>query len=139
MSRPRATLNLGCGRKPIPGAVNLDVTPDTSPDIVHDLNRRPWPFSDNQFDEVMASDVLEHLDDLVGVMEELNRVCSAGAIIRVTVPHYSCANAFTDPTHRHYFGWFSFDYFTGEHEHGYYTRAKFRMSALASCSFSRPC
>jgi hypothetical protein len=42
------------------------------------------------------------------------------------VPHFSSSNAFTDPTHRHYFGWFSFDYFTGEHEHSYYTRARFR-------------
>jgi hypothetical protein len=110
-------LNLGCGRKKLPHAVNLDVTPDTDPDVVHDLNVRPWPFPDDRFTEVHAHDVIEHLDDLLGVMAELHRVCRGGARVHVTVPHFSSPNAFTDPTHRHYFGWFSFDYFTGAHEH----------------------
>jgi SAM-dependent methyltransferase len=112
----------------MPAAVNLDVTPDTDPDVVHDLNVRPWPFPDDRFTEVHAFDVIEHLDDIVGVMNELHRVCRPGARVFVTVPHFSSANAFTDPTHRHYFGWFSFDYFTGAHEHSYYTRARFRMA-----------
>ena len=121
-------LNLGCGQKKLPNAVNLDVTPDTNPDVVHNLNVCPWPFSDNQFSEVRANDVIEHLGDIVEVMGELHRVCRQGAKISITVPHFSSANAFTDPTHRHYFGWYSFDYFTGEHEHSYYTRARFRMA-----------
>jgi SAM-dependent methyltransferase len=122
----KSVLNLGCGKKPIPGAVNLDVTPDTNPDVVHDLNRRPWPFPDGRFDEVHAYDVIEHLDDVLGTMEEVHRVLKPGGRVFITVPHYSCSNAFTDPTHRHYFGWFSFDYFTGEHGHDYYTRVRFR-------------
>jgi SAM-dependent methyltransferase len=121
-------LNLGCGRKKMTGALNLDVTPDTDPDVVHDLNVIPWPFHDNRFTEVYAHDVIEHIDDVVRVMNELHRVCQDGARVHITVPHFSSANAFTDPTHRHYFGWFSFDYFTGEHEHNYYTRARFRMA-----------
>jgi hypothetical protein len=41
------------------------------------------------------------------------------------VPHFSCSNAFTDPTHRHYFGRFSFDYVTDGHELSFYSRARF--------------
>ena len=122
----RRVLNLGCGNKQKPDAVNLDVTRTTNPDVVHDLNVRPWPLESGQFREVLAHDVVEHLDDVVGTMEEIHRVCEHGAIIRITVPHFSCANAFTDPTHRHYFGWFSFDYFTGEHEFSFYTNVRFR-------------
>src|SRR4051812_33063329 len=77
-------LNLGCGRKHLPGAVNLDVTLDTSPDVVHDLNRRPWPFPDDSFREVVALDVIEHLDDVIGSMEEIHRVCRDGAVVRIT-------------------------------------------------------
>lgn len=122
-------LNLGCGRKHLPGAVNLDVTPDTSPDVVHDLNRRPWPFPDDSFREVVALDVIEHLDDVIGSMEEIHRVCRDGAVVRITLPHYSCGNAFTDPTHRHYFSYFSFHYVTGEHDFSFYTRSRFRRLA----------
>jgi len=122
----RSVLNLGCGRKHLPNAVNLDITPDTNPDVVHDLNRRPWPFPDGRFDEVHAYDVFEHLEDVIGTMEEVHRICRPGAVVRITVPHFSCANAFTDPTHRHYFGWFSFHYVTGEHQFSFYTRSRFR-------------
>lgn len=120
-------VNLGCGRKKLDHALNVDLTSTTNPDLVHDLNIRPWPLPDDHATEVFMTDVLEHLNDIVAVMEEIHRVCSPGATVRITVPHFSCANAFTDPTHRHYFGWFSMDYFTGEHEHAYYTEKRFRM------------
>ena len=125
----RDVLNLGCGRKPDPRAVNLDVTPDTRPDVVHDLNVRPWPFPDDRFGEVRMFDVIEHLGDLLAVMEELHRVCRDGAVVKITTPHFSSANSFTDPTHRHHLGWHSLDYFTGEHMHSYYTRVRFRTRA----------
>ena len=127
----RPVLNLGCGNKQRPDAVNVDVTASTSPDVVHDLNVRPWPFPDNRFSEVQAHDVVEHLDDIVATMEEIHRVCRDGAVVRITVPHFSCSNAFTDPTHQHYFGWFSFDYFTGEHQFSFYTQVRFRRRRSA--------
>jgi hypothetical protein len=119
-------LHLGSGRKYNPEAVNVDLVPETNPDLVHDLNRMPWPLPDGQFREVQAYDVIEHLDDVVKVMEEIHRVCAPGAGVRITVPHFSCANAFTDITHRHYFSFFSFHYFTGENEFAFYTTRRFR-------------
>ncbi len=59
-------------------------------------------------------------------MEEIHRVSSPGAVLKLTVPHFSCANAFTDITHRHCFGWFSFHYFTGENEFPFYTPSRFK-------------
>jgi SAM-dependent methyltransferase len=122
----RRRLNLGCGEKRLDDAVNLDLTSATSPDVVWDLHQTPWPFPDNRFDEVLAFDVIEHLSDVIAAMEEIHRVCRHGAKVRITVPHFSCSNAFTDPTHRHYFGYFSFDYFTGEHQFSFYTQRRFR-------------
>jgi hypothetical protein len=123
----RDSLNLGCGRKHLPGAVNLDITSTTDPDIVHDLNMRPWPFPDNHFREIHAYDVIEHLDDVIGTMEEVHRICRSNAMVRIAVPHFSCCNAFTDPTHRHLFTSASFDYFTDECALGFYTQARFRI------------
>jgi len=119
-------LNLGSGRKQHEGAFNVDLVPDTNPQLVWDLNSLPWPLPDDHFQEVLAYDVIEHLDNLVAVMEEIHRVCAPGAVVRITLPHYSCANAFTDPTHRHYFSWFSFHYFTGENQWTFYTQRRFK-------------
>jgi SAM-dependent methyltransferase len=124
--RGSRVLNLGCGSKYVDGAVNLDVAAAVRADVKHDLNRVPWPFPDNQFSEVLAYDVIEHCTDVIALMNEIHRVCSGSAVFRITVPHFSCANAFTDPTHRHCFGWSSFEYFTSEHEFSFYTDRRFR-------------
>lgn len=119
-------LNLGAGKKRRDDAVNVDLVANTNPELVWDLNRLPWPLPGNHFREVLAFDVIEHLDNLVAVMEEIHRVCAPGAIVKITLPHFSCANAFRDPTHRHYFSWFSFHYFTGENQWEFYTGCRFK-------------
>ncbi|MET0626299.1 MAG: methyltransferase domain-containing protein [Pyrinomonadaceae bacterium] len=125
---PRSdVLNLGCGRKPVAGAFNVDAAQGVGADLVCDLNVRPWPFPSDHFREVLAYDVVEHLDELVAVFEEIHRVCRDGAIVRITVPHYSSPEAFTDPTHRHFFAYSTFEYFTEASELSYYTRARFRL------------
>jgi SAM-dependent methyltransferase len=118
-------LNLGCGRKPLPDAVNLDAIDGVGADVVHDLNCAPWPFPDDHFDEVHAYDVVEHLVDVVRTVEEVHRICRHGAVVHITVPHFSSANAFTDVTHRHWFGHRSFDTFTAAHELSFYSQARF--------------
>jgi len=119
-------LNLGCGRQHLRDAINLDITASTTPDVVHDLNSFPWPFPDNHFREVLANDVLEHLENFIEAMEEIHRICRDGAVIRITVPHFSCSNAYTDPTHQRTFGYFSFDYVTGDNELDFYTSGRFK-------------
>jgi len=59
-------------------------------------------------------------------MNEIHRICQGGAVVRITTPHFSSANSFTDPTHRYYFGYFSFHYFTREHDFDFYTGKRFR-------------
>jgi SAM-dependent methyltransferase len=119
-------LNLGSGAKRLDGAVNLDVTSATGPDVVHNLNQYPWPFGDNRFDTLTAFDVVEHLDDIVAAMSEIHRICTPGAMVHLTVPHFSSDGAYTDPTHRHYFGAFTFHYFSEGHALNFYSRARFR-------------
>jgi SAM-dependent methyltransferase len=127
---PLDVLHLGCGRKYMKGAVNVDISPEVGADVVHDLGSFPWPLPSNAFREVTALDVIEHLDDIPRSMEELHRVCRPGARVHIAVPHFSSANAFMDPTHRHQFSYFSFDYFGDEHGLAYYSKARFaRRSA----------
>ena len=113
-------LNLGCGKDIKKGYINLDFMKQPGVDIVHNLNKFPWPFKDNEFDEVYASHVLEHVDDLIKTMEELHRICKSGAKIIIRVPHFSCGVSYRDPTHKRLFSYFTFDYFTNLKE--YYDR-----------------
>ena len=127
-------LNIGCGKRPLADAVNLDVSDCVNADVVHDLNYVPWPFADDTFEEVHATDVLEHLQDVVQALEEIHRISRHGAVVHVTVPHFSSANAFTDVTHRHWFGWRSFDPFvdpSGDaHALAHYSHARFRRASI---------
>ncbi|MSU31913.1 MAG: methyltransferase domain-containing protein [Pedosphaera sp.] len=126
MSPASKILNLGAGRKRLENAINVDWVSSTGPDIVHDLNVFPWPFRDHSFKEIYDNDVLEHLDDIVKVVNEIHRISESGAQVSITVPHFSSGNAFTDPTHRHYFGSRSFEYFTGESLLSFYADCRFR-------------
>jgi predicted SAM-dependent methyltransferase len=130
-------LNIGCGVKRRENAVNLDISDRVGADVVHDLNVVPWPFPSDSFEEVFAYDVLEHVNDVVRALEEIHRICRPSARVHITVPHFSSANAFTDVTHRHWFGWNSFAPYTTEHELNHYSHARFarrntRISFYAS-------
>jgi SAM-dependent methyltransferase len=120
-------LNLGSGKRYDPEAVNLDITAATSPDVIHDLDDIPWPFEDDRFELVRAIDVIEHLSHPLRAMEEIHRITRCGGTVEIVVPHFSSANAYTDLTHRSFFGWHSFDYLTGEHFHDFYSPHRFAI------------
>ncbi|HTR81820.1 MAG TPA: class I SAM-dependent methyltransferase [Bacteroidota bacterium] len=131
-----AMLDLGCGLRKRPGAIGIDVNPRSHADVIHDLNRFPYPFQPNRFNEIIADNVLEHLDDVVRVMEELHRIATPSALVTIVVPFYAHRQANTDPTHRHFFGVHSFDYFIeGTANAGFrYSPARFE---LVSVEFDR--
>jgi SAM-dependent methyltransferase len=104
-------LDLGCGKRKYPKSIGIDFSPNTDADIVHDLNKYPYPFNDNAFDMVHASHILEHLDDTVKTMNEIHRICKPNAKIIIRVPHFSQAGAWANPTHRRAFATYTFDYF----------------------------
>jgi len=107
-------LNIGCGTDIRKGFVNLDSVKLPGVNVLHNLNKYPWPFKDNTFDEVYASHVLEHVSDLIKTMKEIRRVSKNGAKIIIRVPHFSCGVSYRDPTHKRLFSYFTFDYFTDD-------------------------
>lgn len=104
-------LNIGCGNEIKKGYINLDFVRQPGVNVVHDLHKFPWPFKDNSFDEVYASHVLEHVDDLIATMKEIHRICKNRAKIFIRGPHFSCGVTYRDPTHRRGFSYFTFEYF----------------------------
>jgi len=110
LSTQHSALHIGAGHRKLRGAVTLDINPRTKPDVVWDLNVFPYPFPDDTFNAVVCEHVIEHLDNVIGVMEELHRVSKPGGRVWIWVPHFSSLNFNTDPTHRHAFSSRSFDY-----------------------------
>ncbi len=129
-------MDVGCGHRKRVGAVGIDNNPRSDADILHDLNHFPYPFSDSHFDEMYATNVLEHLDDVVKVMIELHRIGKPNALVSITVPHYAHRNANTDPTHKHFFGVHSFDYFINGTEYGDFKYSAVQFS-LESVEFDK--
>ena len=97
-------LNMGCGLKKIEGFVNADVSPTVRPDQIVDFNTFPWPFADNEFDHIVAKDILEHLGDtskdFIKAIKEMYRISHNGAIWEVQSPHWRCDTAIDDPDHK---------------------------------------
>jgi SAM-dependent methyltransferase len=125
----RRVLDVGCGRDKLPGATGMDQNPRSHADVIHNLDHRPWPLADSSFDHVRAQDILEHVDDFFGVMEEIHRVCRDGATVLVRMPFMSSLNFATDPTHRRSGTSGTFDYFDSQKPLGQYayTDAQFEL------------
>ena len=62
-------LDIGCGRKKLSGAIGLDYVARPGVDVVSDLNKR-LPFPDEEFEIVHSNQVLEHIPNMIGLMEE---------------------------------------------------------------------
>ncbi len=132
-------LELGCGNAKTPGAYGVDINPRSMADLIHNLDQFPYPLSDNAFDKVICKDVLEHVENFVGAVEEIWRVAKPGALVDVSGPFMSSVNYFSDPTHRRAFTSRSFDYFIDGTEaclYGY-SQARFSLVSVEYDKFER--
>lgn len=130
--KKKSVLHLGCGKQKIPGSVGVDNNPRVKPDVVHNLNKFPYPFSSNRFDEIIAENIIEHLDNVIKAMEEIHRLAKPNAKIIISMGHFTSVDSFTDPTHKHFFTSRSFDYLipgTDLYKYGY-SKAKFKKTRV---------
>lgn len=94
-------LNMGCGYLKLDGYVNADISIKVNPDIVVDFSKTRWDeFKDNEFNHIVAKDILEHIPgDFCNVIKEMYRISKNGAIWEIQFPHHRCDHAVDDPTH----------------------------------------
>jgi len=106
------TIELGCGVHPTPGAVHHDrILHAAHVDIAHDLDMLPWPWSDGEFDKILALDVMEHLRlDVQAWLDECWRILSPGGLLVLRLPAWDNPVSWRDPTHRRVFHPETFDY-----------------------------
>ena len=96
-------LNLGSGSKIKDGYINVDKYDTFKPDIVHDLEKFPYPFENDSVDQIIMLHVLEHIGGepsvFNSIMKELYRICKNNSIIDIVVPHPRHDDFLSDPTH----------------------------------------
>ena len=81
-------LNVGCGRRYHHAWTNIDLESYDPAVTEHDITQG-LPYSNNQFDAVYHSHVLEHLDPADGerLLDECYRVLKPGGVLRIVVPN----------------------------------------------------
>lgn len=83
----------------------IDINPDCKPDVLHDLNKLPLPFKDDEFDEIHAYEVLEHMgrqgdyESFFDLFNELGRILKPGGKFIGCVPRWERVWAWSDPGH----------------------------------------
>lgn len=97
----RVNLDAGCGPRKQLGFIGMDRREGPGVDIVHDLEKFPWPLADESCNLVLMSHVLEHLDPRITIelFDEIWRVLRPSGSVLVTGPYAFSAGAYQDPTH----------------------------------------
>ena len=106
-------LDLGCGGEghKKSGFIGLDIN-DYGQEIVWDLESG-IPLPDNSCNTINASQIFEHVEDLIGIMNECHRVLIPEGILALDVPEKGHEKAYI-PSHIRRFDKYSFDFFQYE-------------------------
>lgn len=84
----------------------VDIDPACKPNILWDLTHYPWPLKDEEYDEVHAYELLEHLVDAgdyegyFRLWREIWRVTKPGGLVCATTPWWQSFWVWGDPGHR---------------------------------------
>ena len=97
-------LNLGCNKVYKEGWVNLDIDRNYKADVYHNLNIYPYPFKNKEFDYILASHIIEHLDDPARAIKEMRRILKDKGELCIIVPHYTNPMAYS-PRHKTFYSY----------------------------------
>lgn len=110
--RPEPSLvDLGCGnKKQCAEAIGVDCHRHPAVGVLAQAEQG-LPFGESSIDHLFAVHFLEHVRDLIGVMNEIHRVLRPGGVLHLMVPNWQYVNAVADPTHVRFFHPQTFKFF----------------------------
>ncbi len=97
----------------------IEVVPLPGVNIVCDITKGV-PIENESVDEVVCVHVLEHIQDLKGIMKEFQRILKPGGVLKVWVPHCFSPIAFGDSTHVRFFTFETLSQFDKKSPGSYY-------------------
>lgn len=130
-SQPSKKYNLGCGLDVRDGYINVDLTVHHPGILCQDLNEKGWGVLFYPACEILALDLIEHLDNPIDFMNECWDALTKEGILRIKACGWQNPNFWVDITHQRAFDIMSFDYFDPVTDlgkrYGYYTDKKWRI------------
>lgn len=122
-------IDLGSGKAKTPGHIGIDIMEGS--DIEWDLNKglphkivmmdfgggiEKQPMKDfftkpGTIEGIRSSMLLEHLNNIIPLMNDCYKLMAPGALFEISVPHKDSWEAYADPTHVRFFVEQSFLYF----------------------------
>ena len=120
MLRTVLKVDIGAGNKREEGWTTLDRVAASNPDIVADLEE-VLPLEDNSVDAMRAFHVLEHINNLLPLMNECHRVITPFGYLQIKVPIWPSVDTIVDPTHVRQFAMGTFHYW----EEGHYLHEEY--------------
>ena len=106
-------LNIGCGFHKLDGFINIDKSNKSVADKIIDLELPNClnEFKDNSVEKISARNILEHIQNIIPLMNECYRVLKKNGSIFIVVPQGD--GIWADPTHVRGFSKISFRYYCG--------------------------
>jgi predicted SAM-dependent methyltransferase len=144
LDAPPTKLDLACGQHKQEGFFGVDIANVEGVDLVYNLTTYPWPFADNTVEEVFCSHYVEHTypvgtaqDGLIAFMNEVWRICTPDAMVKIIHPYLKSIRAFQDPTHTRFipeatWHYFSQDWLISQGLDHYPITANFEVTNIAS-------
>ncbi|WP_092202466.1 methyltransferase domain-containing protein [Blastococcus tunisiensis] len=111
LSRRPLHLELGCGStKQQAEAVGIDIMQLPGVDVVADAVEVLRSLPDASVSSIYSEHFMEHIDDPLALLREAARVLKPNGDFRAVIPHFSNPAFYSDPTHRSFFGLYTFSY-----------------------------
>lgn len=94
-------LDIGCGGHCQPGFVGMDKRELPGVEIVHDLEKFPWPVDSDTVSVILCSHLIEHIKPWLQVdfLDECWRVLMPGGVLMISTPYGGSFRYIQDPTH----------------------------------------
>ena len=115
-------LDLGCRDRKQSNFVGMDSRPNPGVNIVHDLEKFPYPLEDESCFTIKCSHLIEHIKPwlIIDFMNELWRLLLPNGQLMINAPYGNSKGFFQDPTHCTHINeqtWLYFDIYSPIYNH----------------------
>ena len=108
-------IELGVGNKrKYPNSVTVDSSPFDQVDVVGDALEYLQSLPDSSVQTLYASHFFEHIDNPVAYLCQFSRVIRNDGKVILIVPHFSNPYFYSDPTHKNFYGLYTFSYYLSD-------------------------